>query len=133
MPTNKQIIQAMISVMEEKGAQFVKIDEGAVYYNIVEGTEIDNPEMLGRAKAGLIVMCGLTLKVKRIPAVYSADKLTDKLLPCPFCGGLPHDAVFFVGYLSAGNFGIKCIQCGVAMYQDRIDKVIGIWNNRAKQ
>lgn len=60
----------------------------------------------------------------------AADRYTNKLLPCPLCNGQPGEHVFFAGYITPGNYQAKCTQCHLIVSQDRIDKVIGIWNQR---
>jgi hypothetical protein len=62
-----------------------------------------------------------------------SKKLTDKLRPCPLCGGLPGKEVFFCGIVRPGQYEVKCINCSLSTVHDRIDKVIGIWNNRAEE
>lgn len=59
-----------------------------------------------------------------------AEELTQKLLPCPFCGGKPHESVFFCGLARPGHYEIKCINCSIVIRQDRQDKLIGMWNTR---
>lgn len=65
-----------------------------------------------------------------MPSEEYAKQLTDQLLPCPFCGGKPNETVFFCGLVNHYNYYIKCINCAIKMEHDRIDKVIGMWNNR---
>jgi hypothetical protein len=59
-----------------------------------------------------------------------ANRYTDQLKPCPLCGGKPHDSVMFCGLLRPGRYEVKCIVCNLAISNDRIDKVIDMWNRR---
>lgn len=67
-----------------------------------------------------------------MPSEEYADMLTKQLLPCPFCGGKPNEAVFFCGVITNGHYSARCIPCSVKLEDDRIDKVIANWNARAK-
>lgn len=51
------------------------------------------------------------------------------LLPCPFCGAQPE---WVNEALADSHYYIRCPHCQFIMKQDRRDKVIGFWNNRAQ-
>jgi Lar family restriction alleviation protein len=64
---------------------------------------------------------------------------TEKLLPCPFCGGEPADyeiaphthkfATFMPDH--PGSHVIECAGCGVGIIQATKDAALAAWNRRA--
>lgn len=54
----------------------------------------------------------------------------EEIKPCPFCGGIENETVF-IGLCPPSHFRIVCIPCAIEMKQDRKDKVIFHWNQRA--
>jgi|WetSurMetagenome_2_1015567.scaffolds.fasta_scaffold1518146_1 hypothetical protein len=68
-------------------------------------------------------------KWSAMPSEEYAKMLSEKLLPCPFCGGKPNEDVFFCGIVN-GHYSARCIPCAVKLEDDRIDKVIANWNAR---
>lgn len=63
-----------------------------------------------------------------------AQKIFDRLEPCPFCGKKEeggHQTLIFSPFpKSISKYQVRCISCGVYMIDDREDKVIANWNTR---
>lgn len=59
------------------------------------------------------------------------DERIRNINPCPFCGGLENEDVYFGQLGDVPKYKITCIPCGVTLIDDRPDKVISNWNNRA--
>ena len=56
--------------------------------------------------------------------------MTEKLLPCPFCG--ESDAVFIGAHIKTGTTCIKCLHCKMLTADfDTRDDAITFWNTRA--
>ena len=56
-----------------------------------------------------------------------SDKMSDKLLPCPFCpnGIAEKEIIFMIGW------AIKCKSCGAfSPVKDRLEDAIAAWNTR---
>jgi hypothetical protein len=60
------------------------------------------------------------------------EKLTDRLLPCPFCGGKPNEHVFFAGLLRPGRYEVRCIPCNVKIYETTGLQRVGRKSNQIK-
>jgi hypothetical protein len=63
-----------------------------------------------------------------IKEVIRSDKMSDKLLPCPFCpnGIAEKERIFMIGW------AIKCKSCGASSpVKDRLEDAIVAWNTRA--
>ena len=59
--------------------------------------------------------------------------MSDKLKPCPFCGGEAHIQTHeFVG--CANTYGVVCLGCGVETRQfyESKSEVIKMWNTRVR-
>ena len=65
--------------------------------------------------------------------------MSDKLKPCPFCGGqailtvIPpheHKIATWIPDSSGGVF-IECTNCTCTVAEDTIDQAIEVWNRRA--
>ncbi len=63
--------------------------------------------------------------------VLTVDQRTD-VLPCPYCGMTTNDlcGVEYGRKIETAVFFVQCVNCSVRMEQDRMDKVVGMWNTR---
>lgn len=65
--------------------------------------------------------------------------MTDKLLPCPFCGGEAYIAEMDVRFISCGQKEyetvIKCEDCGASIESEvyRKDRIAEAWNTRTER
>lgn len=63
---------------------------------------------------------------------FKEDSHRSQLLPCPYCGMTTNDlcGVEYGRNHVTSWFFVQCVNCSVRMEQDRMDKVIGMWNTR---
>lgn len=59
-------LNGIINGMESMGAVFVKINETHLFFDIEQGSEIDNDEYLERSKKICLETLGIGLKVRRV-------------------------------------------------------------------
>lgn len=63
---------------------------------------------------------------------FEAIKKHSYINPCPMCGGVSDGDMpdVILGALGDSQYRIKCIPCNLSIQQDRVDKVISMWNHR---
>lgn len=77
--------------------------------------------------------CKFKDKPHEVVAILSdplRDEQSSKLMPCPFCASSPE---WINEAIPDSHYYIRCPNCHIVMKEDRRDKVIGMWNNRAKR
>ena len=55
--------------------------------------------------------------------------MTEKLKPCPFCGGRAFIATYYP-HTDNQFYCIECSECGIQSAPDNIDELVTFWNNR---
>ena len=70
-----------------------------------------------------------------VQVVYRRKKtMSEKLKPCPFCGGNAELESSYADYVGSGLHKIVCKVCGCQTnYEHPMQKAIDVWNRRAEK
>ena len=60
------LLKGMILGMKQEGANFVKVEEPFIYFDVKIGSDIDDKEKLIKAKLAFYEAFGLGLKIRKI-------------------------------------------------------------------